>query len=68
MIADLYVLTVERDCTDPSPLQDGRPIVFEQHLDNGAASLESVTARKDRIGDKYGKCRIARLVFLDGEA
>lgn len=60
---DLYVLTLERDTCKPE--DNGRPIVFEQYIDNGAASLESVQALQKRLGDKYGETRIAKLQFID---
>jgi hypothetical protein len=59
---DLFVLVVERDTREA---QGGRPIVFEQYLDSGAASLESVQAFQKRIGSVYGKSRIAKLVFVE---
>jgi hypothetical protein len=60
---ELYVLVCERD-VGPGR-DDGRPIVFEQYIDNGAASLESVKAFQARLGDKYGITRIAKLQFVD---
>lgn len=59
----LYVLVAERDTF--APPDGGRPIVFEQYLDQGAASLGSVRAAQRRIGDKYGKTRIAKLQFIE---
>lgn len=62
---DLYVLVFERDTFDPDN-SENRPIVMEQYIDQGASSLESVKdAAKNRFRDRYGKCRIAKLVFLD---
>jgi len=63
MNEELYVLVCERDTFKPE--DGGRPIVFEQYIDNGFASLESVQEFRNRIGDKYGKTRIAKLCFLD---
>ena len=63
MNEELYVLVCERDVGIER--DDGRPIVFEQYIDNGAASLESVKAFRARIGDKYGKTRIAKLQFVE---
>lgn len=63
MEGDLYVLVCERDTGIER--DDGRPIVFEQYIDDGVASLENVTAFQKRLGDKYGKTRIAKLQFVD---
>lgn len=60
---DIYVLVCERDVGFE---RDGsRPIVFEQYLDQGAASLESVRMFQDSLGAKYGQTRIAKLQFVD---
>jgi hypothetical protein len=64
MSEELYVLVCERDTFKPE--DGGRPIVFEQYIDRGFASLESVREFQNRLGDKYGKTQIAKLVFLDG--
>lgn len=58
---DLYVLVAERDDSkvDPSNVS----IAFEQRLDQ--AGLNDIKARREQIGDRYGKTRIARLVFVD---
>jgi len=63
MKEDIYVLVCERDVGVDRA--DGRPIVFEQYIDNGCASLDSVKAFQERIGDTYGKTRIAKLHFID---
>ncbi|MEW8001038.1 MAG: hypothetical protein AB2795_21055 [Candidatus Thiodiazotropha endolucinida] len=60
---ELFVVTAERDTFDVR--EDSRSIVFEQHLDHGAANLDNVKEFQRRLGDKYGKTRIARLVFID---
>jgi hypothetical protein len=60
---DIYVLACERDTYNPDP--DSRPIVFEQYIDGDYASLDSVKRFKERLGDKYGHVRIAKLVFTD---
>ncbi|PUB87029.1 MAG: hypothetical protein DBP02_01945 [gamma proteobacterium symbiont of Ctena orbiculata] len=59
----LYVITAERDTFDVR--EDSRPIVFEQYLDRGAASLDNAKAFQRRLGGKYGKTRIAKLLFID---
>jgi hypothetical protein len=61
--SELYVLVAERDY--PNPKEGGRPIVFEQYIDQGAASLESVRAFQQRLGDRYGETRIAKLELID---
>ncbi|MCG7985027.1 MAG: hypothetical protein JAY90_20035 [Candidatus Thiodiazotropha lotti] len=61
--SELYVLTAERDTYEPR--NDSRSIVFEQCLDHGTGTLESVKAFQKRLDDRFGKTRIAKLVFLD---
>lgn len=60
---DLYVLVAERDTHKPE--DGGRPIVWEQYLDQGAATFDRVSALQRSLGDRYGHTRIAKLVFLD---
>jgi len=60
---NLYVLVCERDTYDPE--SDSRAIVLEQFADVGAASLESVKTKQAKLGDRYGKTRIAKLLFID---
>ena len=62
MKEDLYILICERDTYEP---EDGRPIVFEQYLDKGCASLERIKSFRKLIGDSYGKTWIAKLEFID---
>lgn len=59
---DLYVLVCENDAGIDR--KDGRPIVFEQYIDNGIASFENVQAFQLRVENKYGKTRIAKLQFV----
>lgn len=58
----IYVITTSRD-TYASQGEDDRPMVFEQYID--IATLEHATQFKARLGDKYGKVRIAKLTFID---
>jgi hypothetical protein len=60
---DPHVIVAEHDGSDEQDTQ----IVFEQYIDNGRGSLEEVREFQKRIGNGYGKTRIARLVF-DEEA
>lgn len=60
---DLYVLVCERD-VGPDRTH-ARPIVFEAYIDRGVASLKNIKAFQNRLGDKYGKTRIAKLQFID---
>jgi|LGVF01.2.fsa_nt_gb chloramphenicol 3-O-phosphotransferase len=57
----IYVVVAERDTYEPS--ERSRPIVFEQFADK--ASFRDAKQREGNIGSKYGKTRIARLVFVD---
>lgn len=65
MSNELYVLVLERETYRPE--DGGRPVVMEQYIDEGAASLEAVKTRAFYIGDKYGKARIAKLQFIEEE-
>jgi hypothetical protein len=65
-MSDIYVVVCERDTYRED--DGGRPIVFEQYIDGDCASLESAEKHRARLGNKYGKCRIARLEFIEGEA
>lgn len=61
-----YVLVVENDAgIYRVDSKEGRPIVFEQYLDQGAATLENVSKQKQLLRDKYGKTKIARLQFIE---
>lgn len=60
----IYVITTSRD-TYASRGPDDRPIVFEQYID--IATLEHAREFKAGLGNKYGKVRIAKLVFIDEE-
>ena len=64
-----YVYTVERDVCKGHPREgEGRPIVWEQYLDNGAADFEAVRDRSNSHGDTFGRVRIARLAYIDEDA
>ena len=63
---EMYVLVCESDLGAGSAR--GRPIVLEQRIDKGHASLKSIKAMQARVGSKYGKTRIAKLQFLDEES
>jgi len=65
MAEEIYVLVCERDTYTPE--EGGRPIVFEQYIDRGHATLDAIKAFQKRLGDKYGKTMIARLDFIDVE-
>lgn len=66
---DIYVVVAENDQplkmpnTDPMYFDDGGPIVFEQYTNK--ADLESIKKRAAQMSLKYGKCRIAKLEFVD---
>jgi len=70
MPEDIYVMVAEND----QPLSigkgkmfvdDGGPIVHEQYT--RSASLDQIKKRIAQLGGKYGKCRIAKLQFIDEE-
>ena len=65
---DYYVVVAENDKTVTFPsgrefFDDGGPLIFEQYT--RSADLESIKKRADVMSQKYGKCRIAKLVFID---
>ena len=68
----IYVVVAENDQHHKMPKQDdhfyddGGPLVFEQYTKT--ADLESIKKRAAQLSGKYGKCRIARLEFIDGIA
>lgn len=67
MREDIYVVVAEND--QPSKFggvehfDDGGPLVFEQYT--RTADLESIKARAKAMEVRHGKCRIAKLVFVD---
>jgi hypothetical protein len=70
MSEDIYVVvaTNDREITFTSGRvhhDDGGPLVFEQYT--RTADLESIKKRSDQISHNYGPCRIAKLVFIDGD-
>ena len=56
----IYVVVAENDQSDHD---DGGPIVFEQYTKD--ADIESIKKRANGLQRRYGKCRIARLDFVD---
>jgi hypothetical protein len=64
MMKDIYVIVTERD---QGPDYPANPIVWEQDIIGDSASLPKIRARAARIGDRFGKVRIAKLQFIDEE-
>jgi len=68
---DIYVVVADNDRPISSPnrdepyVDDGGPLIFEQYV--RFADLENIKKRRDQLSIRYGKCRIAKLVFIDGE-
>lgn len=68
---DIFVIVAENDQPHKmigrdNPLYDDNgPIVFEQYTN--ASDLETVKKRAKQLEGRYGKCRIAKLEFIDGE-
>ena len=59
--SDIYVIVADNDgVKDPEG-----PLIFEQYT--RTADLASIKKRVEYLAGKYGKCRIARLVFIDDE-
>jgi hypothetical protein len=67
---EIYVVVAENDKPFKRPSGDEfhdemGPLVFEQYT--RTADLDSVQRRAETLGRAYGKCRIAKLIFIDGE-
>ena len=54
---DIYVTVLE------NPNDDYGPIIFETYLKN--SSKESVEYFCKNVSEKYGKCKIAKVTFVD---
>ena len=67
MNEDIYVIVADND--KPHKIgnepfyDDGGPLVFEQYV--RTADKESIQKAITSLGGRYGKCRIAKLVFLE---
>lgn len=68
-MSDYYVVVCDNDMPitirGNKHFDDDGALVFEQYLKN--ADLESVKKRAEFISQRYGKCRLAKLVFVDEE-
>ena len=66
---NIYVVVAENDKPHKMPNQDephfddGGPLIFEQYV--RTADLKNIKKRRDQLSRKYGKCRIAKLQFID---
>ena len=67
MHEDIYVVVAENDqgvkIGENEHFDDGGPLIFEQYT--RGADLKSIKKRKEQLECKYGKCRIAKLSFID---
>jgi hypothetical protein len=67
MSKDIYVVVAENDkphmIHGNEFLDDGGPLIFEQYTRN--ADLESIKKRQIQLSKSYGKCRIAKLQFIE---
>lgn len=69
MEKEIYVVVAENDQYHIMPnrkepfFDDGGPLVFEQYT--RTADFESIKKRAALMQQKYGKCRIAKLQFVD---
>jgi hypothetical protein len=70
--SEFYVVVAENDQPHKMPTRkelfydDGGPLVFEQYL--RSADLESIQKRAEQLNKTYGKCRIAKLQFVDANS
>ena len=68
-MTDIYVVVAENDQPHKMPnidepfFDDGGPLIFEQYTKY--ADLESIKKRAEQLTPRYGKCRIAKLKFVD---
>ena len=66
---DIYVVVAENNQPHKMPntkkefFDDGGPLVFEQYV--RTADLESIKKRAQKLTERYGKCRIAKLEFIN---
>lgn len=67
MTQDIYVVVAENDkgYNKAFGADYGGPLVFEQYT--RSADLNSIKDTINRLGGRFGKCRIAKLQFLDEE-
>ena len=67
MTTDIYVIVADNDqpigFRDRVFIDDMGPLVFEQYT--RTADLESIRLRAKQMSLKYGRCRIARLEFVE---
>lgn len=57
MTEDMYIVVTDNDGCD------GGPMAIETYIDK--ASMKNAKAIIDRLGGRYGKCRIAKLNFIE---
>ena len=68
----IYVVVAENDKpvfvskNKPRFIDHDGPLVFEQYTKS--AGLESIRKRAKQLESKYGKCRIAKLVFIEDKS
>jgi len=71
MIDDIYVVVAENNLpiksigSDENFYDNKGPIVFEQYIKD--ASLKNAIKKSSELSGRYGKTRVAKLVFLDKE-
>lgn len=63
---ELYVIVAENDVPDKDfGIDPDGEIIFERYTSRATLKLAKEDAMK--LGRRYGRCRIARLVFLEEE-
>lgn len=67
-MSDIYVVVADNDqphkiAGQKWSFDPGGPLVFEQYTRH--ADLESIKKRAAELSERYGVCRVARLVFVD---
>lgn len=68
-MSDVHVFVMENDVLrtvmGASEYDPGGPLVFEQYVNK--SSLSDIHGRTASLNGRYGKCRIARLEFLEDD-
>jgi hypothetical protein len=69
VMPEVYVVVADNDQGHRMPnrddlfYDDGGPIVFETYVNKG--TIEDAKAQIAKLNGKYGKCRIARIEFIE---
>lgn len=62
---NIYVVVCERDMPDTGKYKDQITEAIVMETTMSGSSIESATLKIKSLQGRYGKCRIAKLVFID---